>query len=98
MLNLALEKTSRPWHTFCKYYYIPLVDICIVNGNPACQELQIRLTVCLAQKGQVENAEVRKPKYGNRSTEIEVRKLKYGSEEKSRLLVSSALLTHDCAL
>ena len=34
--------------------------------------------------GQVENAEVRKPKYG--------------SEKKSRLSVSSALLTHDCTL
>ena len=36
------------------------------------------------QAGQVENAEVRKPKYG--------------SEKKSRLSVSSALLTHDCSL
>ena len=43
--------------------------------------------------GQVENAEVRKP-----LTETEVRKPKYGSEKKIRLLVSSALLTHDCAL
>jgi len=42
--------------------------------------------------GQVENAEVQKPKYGNGSTET-----KYGSEKKSNLLVSSALLTHDCA-
>ena len=40
--------------------------------------------------GQVENAEVRKPKYGNGSTETEVRKRKYGSEKKSRLLMSSA--------
>ena len=36
--------------------------------------------------GQVETAEVRKPKYGN------------GSEKKSRLSVSSALLTHVKAL
>ena len=35
--------------------------------------------------GQVEYAEVRKPKYGN------------GSEKKKRLLVPSALLTHECA-
>ena len=37
-------------------------------------------------------------KCGNRNTETEVRKPKYGSEKKSRLLMSSALLTHDCAL
>ena len=37
-------------------------------------------------------------KCGNRSAETEVRKPKYGSEKKSRLSVSSALLTHDCAL
>ena len=37
--------------------------------------------------GQVENAEVRKPKYGNGSTETEVRKRKYGSEKKSRLML-----------
>ena len=30
-------------------------------------------------KGQVENAEVLKPKYGNGSTETEVRKRKYGN-------------------
>ena len=30
------------------------------------------------------------------STETEVQKYKYGSEKKSRLLVSSALLTHYC--
>ena len=34
--------------------------------------------------GQVENAEVRKPKYGN------------GSEKNSHLSVFSALLTHEC--
>ena len=50
----------------------------------------------LKKKGQVENAEVRKPKYGNRSTETEVRKLKYGSKKNSRLSVFSALLTHEC--
>ena len=44
--------------------------------------------------GQVENAEVRKQKYGNRSTETEVRKPKYGSGKKSPLPVSSALLTY----
>ena len=32
------------------------------------------------------------------SMETEVRKQKYGSEKESRLSVSSALLTHDCAL
>ena len=32
--------------------------------------------------GQVENAEVRKPKYGNRSTETEVRKRKYGNRKR----------------
>ena len=36
---------------------------------------------------EVENAEVRKPNYGTED----------GSEEQSCLLVSSALLTHDCA-
>ena len=46
----------------------------------------------------MENAGVQKPKYGNGSTEMEVRKPKYGSEKKSRLSVSSALLFHDCAL
>ena len=46
----------------------------------------------------MENAGVQKPKYGNGSTETEVRKPKYGSEKKSRLSVSSALLFHDCAL
>ena len=51
-----------------------------------------------ARNGQVENAEVRKPKYGNGSTETEVRKPKCGSEKKSRLLMSSALLTHVKAL
>ena len=45
--------------------------------------------------GQVENAEVRKPKYRNGSTETEVRKRKYGSEKKSRLSVFSAFLTHE---
>ena len=44
--------------------------------------------------GQVENAEVRKPKY----METEVRKPKCGSKKKSHLSVSSALLTHDCTL
>ena len=43
--------------------------------------------------GQVENAEVR-----NQSTETEVQKPKYGSGKKSRLSVSSALLTHVKAL
>ena len=46
----------------------------------------------------MENTEVQKPKYGNRSTETEVWKPKYGSEKKSHLSVSSAFLTHDCAL
>ena len=32
----------------------------------------------------------------NQSMETKVRKQKYGSEKKSRLSVSSALLTHDC--
>ena len=44
-------------------------------------------------QGQVENAEVR-----NRSTETEVRKPKCGIEKKSRLSVSSPLLTHVKAL
>ena len=38
--------------------------------------------------GQVENAEVQKPKYGKGSTEV----------RKSHLSVPSALLTHECAL
>ena len=47
--------------------------------------LQVLLCVVLSMKiGQVEDAEVRK--------------LKYGSEKKSRLSMSSALLTHDFAL
>ena len=37
--------------------------------------------------GQVENAEVRKPKYGKR---------KYESERKSRLSLFSPLLTNEC--
>ena len=37
-------------------------------------------------------------KCGNQTTETEVRKPKYGSEKKSRLLMSSALLTHVKAL
>jgi len=51
----------------------------------------------IPNSGQVKNAEV-KPKYGNGSMEIEVRKQKYGSEKKSHQSVSSALLTHDCSL
>ena len=63
---------------------------------------------CFNVVGQVESAKVRKPKYGNGSTEIR----KYGSEKKSRLEIMhkispskrkkitltkfSALLTHDC--
>ena len=35
-------------------------------------------------------------KCGNRSTEMEVRKPKYGSEKKSRLSMFSAFLTHKC--
>ena len=41
--------------------------------------------------GQVEKAEVWKPKYGNGSTESEVR-----SEKKSSLSVFSAFLSHEC--
>ena len=37
-------------------------------------------------------------KCGNRSMETEARKRKYGSEKKSRLLMSSALLTNGKAL
>ena len=60
--------------------------------------IDLRLTGDAKTHGPVENAEVWKPKYGNGSTETEVRKPKCGSEKKSRLSVSSALLTHDCAL
>ena len=35
--------------------------------------------IWVVNKGQVENAEVRKPKYGNGSMETEVRKRKYGN-------------------
>ena len=56
------------------------------------------LTVVCMGMGQVENAEVRKSKYGNGSMETEVQKPKCGSEKKSCLLMSSALLTHVKAL
>ena len=60
----------------------------------------------------MENAELRKTKYGNgimevevwkwkygkASVEMEVRKLKYGTKKKSRLSVSSVLLIHNCVL
>ena len=71
--------------------------------------LRSQLELVAVDIGQVENAEVRKPKYGKGSAETEVWKLKCRNqnmemevqkqnEKKSHLLVSGAFLTHDYAL
>ena len=49
-------------------------SVLLMQGLPTSKVLHIVLfPVAQGVKGQVENAEVRKPKYGNGSTETEVR-------------------------
>ena len=76
------------------------------NGRIVCHRLvrlAIKLVVaqfCRANDHEIINkgGKWKTLKCGNRSTETEVRKPKYGSEKKSHPLMSSALLTHVKAL
>ena len=65
-----------------------------IDGNKHMIFSSIVLCYVDTISGQVVNAEVRKPKYRNGTMHGN----KYGSEKKSRLSVSSALVTHNCAL
>ena len=68
------------------------------KGFPGTNQVMYQTNQVVHQTNQVVRGKWKMLKCGNRSTETEVRKPKCGSEKKSRLSVSSALLTHDCAL
>ena len=67
-----------------------LLPYCHISAYTTDQQLTLDIQISLFP-GASGNAEVRKLKYGNGSTER-----KYGSEESSRLSVFSAVLTHEC--
>ena len=93
LTNLLFLHTRTKWQALCSQKVL-LISVWHYQSNEKRTVFSVlNNSSNQIMFGQVEKAEVRKPKYGNGSTESEVR-----SEKKSGLSVFSAFLSHECGL